>query len=247
MAEQMTCDQVEEVLALASLDALDTGDEAASARRHLAGCAQCRRTAASFSSAVSLLPDALPLVAPPPRLRHAVMARVYADAIEAPPPKKPLLRRWWEAVPSARAFTMVSAAAVVAALVLGLWGAFRPTSPGPAPARSVAYQLSGTTAEPTATGTLQFDPQSKRGVIVVHGLQAPDLTPEEHHVYEVWLIPSKGAPVPAGFLTLQPDHQTWTGVVSGDVTTYRTVAATIEPDGGTLAPTGLEVLSGNVG
>lgn len=242
MAEVMSCAQVEELLALVSLGALDSDGDEAEVTRHLAGCPSCRQAAAGFAATADLLPDALPPVEPPARLRRNLMAEVYAEATGVAARRPALWRRLWERLPSGRAFTIVAGAAVAAAVALGAWGAGRS---GPAPQPTAAtYSLTGTTAEPAAAGTLTYDRVSGRGVLEVRGLQPPAAS---GRVYEVWLIPAQGVPVPAGFLTLQPDGRSWTGVISGDVPAYRTVAATIEPDGGTPAPTGTEVLSGTLG
>lgn len=246
MNAHLTCERVEELLALASLGSLDNAEATVDVNRHLAGCESCRRTAAAFSTAVAMLPDALPPAQPPARLRNAIMARVYAEAAPGPARRRrSLAARVWSALPRSRAFTVATGLAGAAAIALAVWGGTRPTGAPPPAVRT--YHVAGTTAEPQATGSLYYDGAVGRAILVVHGLRAPDTSGTLSHVYEVWLIPAGAAPVPAGFLTLQPDGQTWASVISGDVQSYQTVAATVEPLAGSAQPTGTQVLSGTLG
>lgn len=247
MNAHITCERVEELLALASLGTLDDAEATADVNRHLAVCDSCRQTAATFATSVAMLPEALPPAQPPAHLRNAIMAQVYAEA--APRPvvrRRSLWSRAWASLPRSRGFTVATGLAGIAAVALAAWGAMRPSATAlPATVRS--YHVSGTTAEPQATGSLYYDSSDSRSVLVVHGLRAPDTGANPGHVYEVWLIPAGAAPVPAGFLTLQPDGQTWTSVLSGNVQQYQTVAATVEPSAGSAQPTGTQVLSGTLG
>lgn len=247
MNAHLTCERVEELLALASLGTLDNAEATVDVNRHLAGCESCRRTAAAFSTTVAMLPEALPQAQPPTGLRNAIMARVYSEAAPGSAPRRrSLAARFWSALPRSRAFTVATGLATLAAIAFAVWGGTRPTGNAPEPTVHT-YHIAGTTAEPQATGSLYYDGAAGRAVLVVHGLHAPDASGTPTHVYEVWLIPAGTAPVPAGFLTLQPDGQTWTSVISGDVRAYQTVAATVEPLVGSAQPTGTQVLSGTLG
>jgi len=74
------------------------------------------------------------------------MAKVYAEATASP--KLPWWRRMVAAIPANRAFTVIGAAAVVAAIALGIWGAGRNAAPAP-----LAYSVSGTTAPGSSPST----------------------------------------------------------------------------------------------
>jgi len=88
----------EEWLAQADLYALGAldGAELMAFEAHLAaGCAECEQSILKTREALTLLPHALELVAPPPSLRARVLAEVDAEAI-SPPPVIHLPRRgWW--------------------------------------------------------------------------------------------------------------------------------------------------------
>jgi anti-sigma-K factor RskA len=159
------------------------------------------------------------------------MAQVYAEANASP--ALPWYRRLVNAIPTGRAFTLVGAAAVVVAIVLGVWGAGRGAQQGP-----VAYMVSGT----TATGTLDVNSSGTQGVLTVTGLAPLPAT----EAYEVWLIPPHGSPKGVTFLSPGVDGGPWTAVMSGNMSLYKSIAATVEPAGGSPVPSNTEVLSGQL-
>ena len=225
----MNCEEVTDLLALDSVGGLDPQDRA-EIDRHLATCAACRQRAAQYADVASLLPAALDHVQPPARLRRNLMAQVYAES-SAPAPL-PWWRRLLNAIPSGRAFTVIGAAAAVAAIVLGIWGATGRSTQQP-----VAFMVSGT----TATGTLDVS-GGTQGVLTVQGLNPLPAT----EVYEVWLIPRQGSPKGVAFLSPGPNGGPWTAVMHGNMAAYKSVAATIEPAGGSPTPSATVVLSGQL-
>jgi anti-sigma-K factor RskA len=227
----MSHDEVADLLALDAVGALEAADRQLM-ERHLATCGPCRQAAAQYADLASLLPAALELAPPPARLRRSLMAKVYAEATASP--KLPWWRRMVAAIPANRAFTVIGAAAVVAAIALGIWGAGRNTAPAP-----LAYSVSGT----TATGVLAVDTQPAQAVLTVKGLQPLPSS----KVYELWLIPTQGSPKPVGFLSPGVAGGPWTAVVPGSLAGYKSIAATVEPAGGSATPSNTEVLSGQLG
>lgn len=232
MADAVTHDEVADLLALDAVGALEAADRQ-TMERHLATCGRCRQAAAQYADLASLLPAALELAPPPARLRRSLMAQVYAEATASP--RLSWWRRMVAAIPANRAFTVIGAAAVVAAIALGIWGAAgRNAAPAP-----IAYSVSGT----TATGVLAVDTQPAQAVLTVKGLQPLPSS----KVYEVWLIPSQGSPKPVGFLSPGVAGGPWTAVVPGSLAGYKSIAATVEPAGGSATPSNTEVLSGQLG
>lgn len=231
MADAMSHDEVADLLALEAVGALEASERDAM-ERHLATCATCRQAAAEYADLASLLPAALEVMPPPPRLRRTLMAQVYAEATASP--QLPWWRRLIAVIPANRGFTALGAVAVVAAIGLGIWGAAgRNATPAP-----VAYTVSGT----TATGTLAVDPGTKQAVLTVKGL---DPLPKSE-VYEVWLIPPQGSPRGVAFLSPGLNGGGWTAVVQGSLAGYKSIAATVEPAGGSPTPSNTEVLSGQL-
>jgi anti-sigma-K factor RskA len=227
----MSHDEVADLLALEAVGALEPSERDAM-ERHLRTCATCRHTAAEYADLASLLPSALDLEPPPARLRRNLMAQVFAEATASPPVS------WWrrliDAIPASRAFTAVGAAAVIAAIAFGIWGAT-----GRMGARTpVTYTVSGT----TATGTLDVSSSGSPAVLTVTGLQPLAGT----STYEVWLIPPQGSPKGVAFLSRAPNGSAWTAVIPGSLAGYKSVAATVEPAGGSPTPSNIEVLSGQL-
>jgi anti-sigma-K factor RskA len=231
MADAVSHEEVADLLALDAVGALEPSDREI-IERHLATCATCTQAAAQYADVASMLPAALDPAAPPARLRRNLMAQVYAEA--SAPAALPWWRRLVAAIPANRGFTAVGALAVVAAIAFGIWGAAGRSS-APAP---VTYTVSGT----TATGTLDVNSSGTQGVLMVKGLEALPAT----EVYEVWLIPREGAPKGVAFLSPGLNGGPWTAVMQGNMAAYKSIAATVEPAGGSPTPSDTEVLSGQL-
>jgi anti-sigma-K factor RskA len=226
----MSHDEVADLLALDAVGVLEPSERDAM-ERHLATCEPCRQSASQYVDVAGLLPTALELVPPPARLRRNLMAQVYAEA--STPAGIPWWRRLIDAIPANRAFTAVGAVAVVAAIVFGIWGATgRSGQKGPIP-----YMVSGT----TATGTLDVS-GGTQGVLTVNGLNPLPAT----EVYEVWLIPPQGLPKGVAFLSRGPHGGAWTAVMTANMSLYKSIAATVEPAGGSAVPSYTDVLSGQL-
>jgi anti-sigma-K factor RskA len=232
MADPMSCEEATDLLALDAVGALEASDRDL-IERHVATCESCKRAAAQYADLASLLPAALEVAPPPARLRRRLMAQVYAEATASA--RLPWWRRVLAAIPASRTFTAVGAVAVVAAIVFGIFAlAGRNASPPP-----VAYTVSGT----TATGTLAVNTAGTQAVLTVKGLAALPST----EAYEVWLIPPRGSPKGVAFLSPGLGDGPWTAVVPGSLAGYKSIAATVEPAGGSPTPSNTEVLSGQLG
>jgi anti-sigma-K factor RskA len=99
--------------------------------------------------------------------------------------------------------------------------------------------LGGTEAAPEASGTLYV--RDGEGTLVLSNLEP--LSAEQ--IYQLWLIPADGAPIPAGLL----DHAgeplaTITLDLPATLDGIAAVGISIEPPGGSSAPTGPIVLLG---
>jgi anti-sigma-K factor RskA len=226
----MSCEETTDLLALEAVGALEPSEREL-LERHVATCATCTQARTQYADVASLLPTALEVVSPPARLRRQLMAQVYAEATASA--RVPWWRRLVAAIPANRAFTVVGAVAVVAAIVFGIWGAAGRNTPA-----STSYMVSGT----AATGTLDVDSSGTQGVLTVNGLNPLPAT----EVYEVWLIPPDGSPQGVAFLSPAPNGGAWTAVMHGDMALYKSIAATVEPSGGSPTPSNTEVLSGQL-
>jgi anti-sigma-K factor RskA len=102
--------------------------------------------------------------------------------------------------------------------------------------------LAGLAPAPAAVARVVWNPGTREAVLLAAGLQpAP-----AGKVYEAWVI-AGGAPVPAGTFQVGADGKAVLRLPSVEETrTVKTFAVTLEPAGGTPAPTGPMVLAGAV-
>ena len=100
--------------------------------------------------------------------------------------------------------------------------------------------LAGLAPAPEAHGRVVWDPASHEAVLLAGGL-----TPAaEGRAYEVWVI-AQGAPVPAGLFQVDAEGRATVRLSAvEEVERVKTFAVTLEPAGGTAAPTGPMVLAG---
>jgi anti-sigma-K factor RskA len=232
----MTCDDADLLLAAHAVGSLDHGDES-DLRVHLRRCADCRVSARVYLHLGGMIAETVTPVTPPPSLRATLMARVAA---ESTPRRAPWHRRVWARVPAARPLTIAGGLAAAAASVLAAWSFASAHDSG-----AVALHLPtcGSAGTPASRCTLDYDTIRHQAVLSVDGLTLPAvLGGASAQTYEVWLIPTAGAPLPTAFLAQGPGGGTWSAVIAGDLGRYAAVAVTAEPPGGSPAPTGPEVL-----
>jgi anti-sigma-K factor RskA len=234
----ISCQDADILAAELSVGSIDADDEA-TLQRHLSTCADCRRAAGEYLATAARLPLALEPLQPSPELRGRLMRAVYAEAEHAgrrsaSARTTPWWLRLWNAIPRSRGFTVLAAAAVVVAIAATSWTVINSQD------TQVAVPLAATALTPTAHGQLVYDRGGSGGVLTVTGLPPPSTVATGGGVYEVWLVPPAGAPVPAAYLSQQPDG-TWSAAVNGNISSYSAVAATVEPAGGSRTPSAVRV------
>lgn len=249
---------MDELVALAALDALDGADRDAFERHLLSGCARCERDRAAWRRDLTLLARATAPAAPDPgvarRLREAI-----ADA-GAPPlaARRPAVSPW------------LAAAASLALLALGaddllrrraLVGAARENTLLAERERRAeeslaektlrarfledpdvqAILLTGMGPRPEARGKVIYSPKARRALFVSAGLEPL----QSDRQYELWFL-AGGKPIAAGTFDGRegvPSIFESLPVPAG-VPAVEKFAVTIEPRGGTLQPTGPMILAG---
>ncbi len=214
-----------------AVDALEP-DERAEFERHLAGCSVCQAEVASLREATALLAvDAE--TDPPAALRDRVLAGI--STVRPLPPAAPVrARRLGRA---RRLPTLLAAAAVLVVAGLGttIWlqntsnDSTRPTAAelilGASDAKRVEVELPG-----GASATVVRSVSERRAVLVTH-----DMPPAPAgKVYELWLQTPAGTMQPAG---LMDGAGSTTVVLDGDAAKATGVGITVEPPGGSAAPT----------
>jgi anti-sigma-K factor RskA len=85
--------------------------------------------------------------------------------------------------------------------------------------------------------------QRNTGTLVFLASNMPELPPQK--TYELWLIPARGTPVPAGLF--RPDTHGSAAVIKPPLPTgieAKTFAITVEPESGSAAPTSMPIMVG---
>lgn len=238
-----------------AVDALD-GAERAAFESHLLGCADCRAEVAELTAAGHSL-AALTQASPPPSLRASVLSGIshvrplppLPEDAAAPVPDAvtyvasgpvaaeasdavvvPLRRR-------SRASTWLAGAAAAAVIAVGglVWSPWSDDSGTLSPVDQVvaaadAVRVSSSKGELNAE--VAYSRQLGRAAITVAGLPpAPG-----GKTYQLWFVGSDGVARSAGLLTPDADRR-GSMVLEGDPSAAAAVGMTVEPAGGSTAPT----------
>jgi anti-sigma-K factor RskA len=210
--------------------------EKAEVTEHLAGCAPCRAELASFLEVTGRIAAAAPQEAPPADLEGRILRAVGESAVTraaAVPRRVP-----W------RALTGIAAALAV---VLGAgnllqWTGVIPPAARGAPPRLTTATLWGVGDARGAYGTIVLDSKDNEGVLAVTGLPGLDA----RHQYQLWLI-RDGERRSAGVFSADTDgYGSLLVAIPSDFKDFRSFGVSIEPWGGSPAPTGARVLAGKL-
>ena len=251
----MMCEELKEMYELYAMGV--SGDpERNEIAAHLArGCDACTHGVKLALQTVSFLGSIAPMVDPPARLRARVLA------IAASQPKSNRFWNWQQA--------WMATAAALTLLSLGLWNQLIGIDRSLDEARQQILAMTESQEKDRATiqrargalsflnqpetrlvtssgSTIELPPKARvfvnrrSGVLLMAG-NLPKLGPGK--IYEMWLIPKGGAPVPAGLF--QPDETgTAMHIRPGemDVAAPAAVAISVEPESGSTAPTTTPIL-----
>ena len=207
-------DAMLELAAARAVGALDAG-EAATIDRHMAECDECREEFARASAAVVAIASSVARPAP-----AAVRDRVLRSAVSVR-----RIRPWYE--------HPAFGASLIAAAIIIVSGAWFINHRSPSERRWAA------SCAGVATATCGGEVVETAGLfrLTSHGL--PKLPAGK--VYQVWVIHGKNAPIPEPTFTTDQHGDGASDIPSfpaaGDV-----IAVTVEPEGGSKAPTTKPVL-----
>ena len=240
-------EQFDENLALFALGSL-TGDERTLLEKHLEECAACRRELEQLRGDMALMAMSVGGPKPPARARQRLL-----DAIAHEPHRTSLRagRAWWALAPW-------YAAAALALLAGWFWRQSDQLSQRVArlesqsaeqqvqlqQAREVVATLTATDALVVQVTAPNTPPQPQGKAIYVRNKtrlifvasNMPALPPQK--VYELWLIPVQGAPIPAG--VFKPDARGSAIVIHPPLPAgveAKAFAITVEPEAGSSSPT----------
>ncbi len=241
-----------------AVDALDE-TERAQFEQHLAGCAACRAEVSELAEAAQTL-GALSETTPPPRLRESVLSGIQqvrplppvidpataerdAESITTTPGDPTPGDGARHAAPGGtvvpflrRTSTWIAAAAAVVLLTVGglVWQPWSTDTGTLTAVEQVQQAPDATTATADTDGvsaSLEYSRSLGRSALTVSGLPpAPSGS-----TYQLWYIPTTGAPRSAGFLTTTGEESPT--ALQGDIGNASAVGVTVEPTGGSAAPT----------
>lgn len=251
--------RIEELLPFYVLDAL-TEEEKELVEAHLAEHPEARVQVQDLQSGASALPYSISPVEPPRQVKQSLMKRVTADAQAR---ERSSARAAGERSPRGLRFdNLFRVLSLGAATVAILW-AFALHSqvtrlqdqvsslneqvaaqsqsldelirnlPQTDQSDVISVSLKSTETQPRALGQLIANPNDQSAMLVISGL--PPLEPGK--TYQVWLIGN--APVSAGLLTVDENGQSVLIVTSEEaIGSFKSVGISIEPEGGSVEPTG---------
>lgn len=224
----MNCDEVRELLAAYALDAL-TAEESAAVREHLASCA-LHPELGELRATIEALAGTVDELEPPADLRARVLdvateprTTALPAAVETPLRLDPRL----EARRRRPVFVPWTVAAAVAAIAIAL-GWWTTTREAQAP---VLVTRAATAVAGPSHGRVTYAPESRQLVFEVEALASPPAG----MTYQLWVV--RGS-TPVSLGTFEPTAAghgaltVETTLVEGEV-----VAVTVEPAGGSPAPT----------
>lgn len=260
--------QVQDLLPAYALDAL-TPDETRAVEAHVAGCEECRRDLAAFTTVAATMADSVVMTTPPAALRSRILEAVRAEprvaGTTAPPPSPTReVPSRTVVVPSGWAFGLAAAAAVLA-VVTGVLSVLLAQRLGALNAQLARMdqqvtilttrlaqqeQLLAVVVNPAAKratlagaviGDVQFvyDPAARQGALIVRNLADPGAG----LVYQLWLVPRSTPPQSAGVFRPAVGRSVVIPVAA-DFSRYTAVAISVERGpAGAPQPTATPILS----
>lgn len=246
-------------LALCALGAL-LGDERAQVERHLHECADCRREVELLRGDMALLAYSAAHSAPPARSRQRLM-----DSIRKEPRRAASRRAAWIWAPWLAASLMTIVAILLMRQNTQLQersAQFREQSAylhdrdarreaQLERVREIIATLTATDAQRVTLVASKAPPQPQGKTIYVRErgslifLANNFKAPAPGKAYELWLIPAKGNPIPAG--VFKPDAHGSATIVNPPLphgVQAKAFAITVEPQAGSPAPTSAIIMQG---
>lgn len=249
-------EQFAEDLAQYALGTLQ-GDERQAAEKHLRECPACRQELEKLQGDIALLSLSASGPRAPARSRARLMAAIAKEprAVRASERKR---WTWWNALGWAAAVAAIAIAILVKQQNFNLRQRVAELEAGLSKQDQQlleAKQLLATLTSPDAVhvtlvaGKTPPQPEGKaiyvrgNGTLVFLASNLPAIPTKK--TYELWLIPTTGAPIPAGLF--KPDARGAAAVIHPTLpigVEAKAFAVTVEPESGSSAPTSQPIIVG---
>ena len=217
-------------------------EETVMVAEHLAVCRQCREELEAFQMVADQLALAAPEVQPPPELKTRILKNIQPEKRSVP--EKSFFRDWWQRFstflqPVAPAWSLASAVVIV---VLGIstimfWQRINSLEQFYHTQDFQLVKLECTHIVPEATGQIVISKDGEVGALAVAHL--PVLEPG--YTYQVWLVQNGQRSNGGTFLVNQQGYG-MLNINSAESLLDCDISITIEPDQGSIEPSGKTVL-----
>ncbi|HEY1802540.1 MAG TPA: anti-sigma factor [Terriglobales bacterium] len=241
-----THEQYADDLALHAMNALE-GEERLALEKHLHECASCRRELEQLRGDTALLAFSASGPKPPLRSRQRLMNAIAQEAH----PREVQAPQWWSVVRWLAAAALILMGALLIRQnnllherIADLLKQSATQQAQLVQAKEVVATLTAPDAQIVAVVKTNTPPQPQGKAIYVRNRSSlifiannmPE--PPARKAYELWLIPTKGAPIPAG--VFKPDSHGSATVINPPLpaeTEAKAFAITVEPEEGSATPT----------
>ena len=237
--EDLTCEEIEELLPAYVLGALSVGETAAVAR-HVQRCFGHVESLRAHAAVGDGLAAGVPMAVPPADLRARLLASV-TKRFPAPRPNERRARLAWAVV----------AAAAILAIVLGAWGLSLQRQIDNQAAQRVRFLELARRPEAHMIPLETAEGSMAKGVLIytdseaaVWAVALPRL--EGAQVFQCWWIDQNGARVSGGAFVAGEGPGIWFIAMPGKPEDFRQIGITLEPDGSSAEPRGPRILSGGL-
>lgn len=216
--------------------------EAERLERHMEGCPACAERADWLSPAVDVIPASVPQHDPPPALRARLMEVVNAEAAEAGAASTataPPTRRSWFSLPGLRGLSLRPALAGFAVVLLVVAGVVGYSLRGGDGVDSRTVEAIAAKPDASASGTVEVRGDS--GTLSVENMPPAG----DGEVYQAWLV-RDGKVEPSSVFVLSSNGSGRAAIDHGLEGAER-LMITQEPEGGSITPKGVVMMSADLG
>ena len=222
-----------------ALDILEP-DEAEMIEGHLPSCETCQAELRAYRSVVNMLPLAAPETDPGPMLREQIMSRVRAITEVNQSRSPSWLKRQVERIEQSFVISywqFAGALLLVAVLIASALMFFQSRT-----TIQTQYSLAEPSVSTNANGLIVVSDEGQNATLIVENLA----TLSSDQQYQLWFVEENGTRKSAGLFSVNEDGYQSLFIYSDQpFDSYVAFGITVEPIGGSEAPTGEPVLVSN--